>query len=384
MTVRVDKIIIVGGGIGGLGAGLALQRRGFRVAIFERAREMREIGAGVAISPNGRRALRDLGIDEALESISFEANALNICNYATGDRIREHSNDAIRQQQGLGVLQVHRGDLHRLLKEALLSNDPECLHPGHEFVALEQDDRGVTASFANGASARGDVLIGADGNTSTVRSFLFPEEPPVFNGQVAFRAVVPDELVPDELRAMPNCMYPAPGRYLMHYPLRSGQMMNVIGVGQAREWEEEGWSIPTTPEDFDGHYADLAPAVRRLIRNIPEGSLFKWGLRDREPLERWTVGRVTMLGDAAHPMTPFLGQGANLALEDGMVLGRAFAQSESIDEALRRYEGARQPRTSSIQLVSREQGKALQNPSLRWRSPEELGYFDYDPVTVAI
>lgn len=384
MSVHTAKIIVIGGGIGGLAAGLALQRRGYRVAIYERAREMREIGAGVAISPNGRRALRDLGIDEALESISFEANGLNICSYATGDRIRQHSNDEVREQQGLGVLQVHRGDLHRLLKETVAANDPECLHSGHEFVSLEQDEDGVTARFANGASGRGDVLIGADGNTSTVRSFLFPEEPPVFTGQVAFRAVVPDELVPDELRAMPSCMYPAPKRYLMHYPLRRGSMMNVIGIGQAREWEEEGWSISTTPEDFDGHYADLAPAVRRLIRNIPEGSLFKWGLRDREPLKQWTVGRVTMLGDAAHPMTPFLGQGANLALEDGMVLGRAFAESDTVDEALGRYEAARRPRTSGIQLVSREQGKALQDPSLRWRSPEELGYFDYDPVTVAI
>lgn len=384
MSVRVDRIIIVGGGIGGLGAALALQRRGFRVEIYERAREMREIGAGVAISPNGRRALRDLGIDEALESISFEADGLNICSYATGERLRQHSNEHVREQQGMGVLQVHRGDLHRLLKEAVDANDAGCLHPAHEFVALEQDEDGVAVRFANGGSVRGDVLIGADGNTSAVRSFLFPEEPPVFNGQVAFRAVVPDELVPDELRAMQSCMYPAPRRYLMHYPLRGGSLMNVIGVGQAREWEEEGWSIPTTPEDFDGHYADLAPAVRRLVRNIPEGSLFKWGLRDREPLARWTVGRVTMLGDAAHPMTPFLGQGANLALEDGLVLGRAFAESDTIDDALGRYEAARRPRTSAIQLVSREQGKALQNPSLRWRSPEELGYFDYDPVTAAI
>jgi salicylate hydroxylase len=384
MSAKVDRIIIVGGGIGGLATALALQQRGYAVRVYERAREMREIGAGVVVAPNARRALKNLGIDEELKRISFHGHALHICNYATGEVIRCIPGPAVEDDHHLGVLQVHRGDLHSLLIQAVRQNDPDALRPGHTFETLEQDADGVTVTFANGESDRADVVIGADGNASAVRSFLFPGEPPVFNGQIAFRALTPRDRVPAAILERPVGMYGAPGRYLLHYPLRGGSLMNVIGVGQASSWQEEGWSIPATNAEFEAHYSDLAPELLELIRNIPEGELFKWGLRDREPLGSWTVGRVTVLGDAAHPMTPFLGQGACLAIEDALVLGRAFAESEAVDEALDRYEAARRPRGTNVQIWSREQGEALQDPQRRWRSPEDLGLTEYDPVTVPV
>lgn len=378
------RVIIIGGGIGGLATGLALQRRGYRVSVYERARELREIGAGVAISPNARRALRDLGVDAALEEISSCPPGLSICDYTTAEVRRIISAEESVARYQMAVMQVHRGDLHRVLKEAVHAHDPEALHAGHEFVRLEQDSTGVSVFFANGASDRAEVVIGADGNASAVRSFLFPQEPPKFNGQVAFRALVPAELVPELIRERQSGLYQCPNRYLLHYPLRRGRIMNLIGVGQAVTWEEEGWAIPATNAEFEQHYSDVAPVLLELIRNIPEGALFKWGLRDRDPLKTWTVGRVTMMGDAAHPMTPFIGQGACLALEDALVLARAVADSATIDEGLSRYEAARKPRGTNVQLWSREQGLAIQNPALKWRSPEELGLFDYDPVTVPI
>jgi salicylate hydroxylase len=344
---------------------------------------MREIGAGLAIAPNARRALRDLGIDDELKRISFFGEDLRVCNYATGEVIRKIEGPP-EDGNHLRVIQVHRGDLHSLLLQAVRTNDPDSLHAGHAFEALKQDADGVTVTFANGVVDRAEVLIAADGNASAIRSFLFPGEPPVFNGQVAFRALTPRERVPASILERPLGMYAAPGRYLLHYPLRGGTLMNVIGVGQAADWQEEGWSIPASNAEFEAHYSDLAPDVLEMIRDIPEGEIFKWGLRDREPLGTWTVGRVTVLGDAAHPMTPFLGQGACLAIEDALVLARAFAESEALEQALGRYEAARRPRGTNVQLWSRESGQSLQDPKQRWRSPEELGLTTYDPVTVAI
>jgi salicylate hydroxylase len=179
-------------------------------------------------------------------------------------------------------------------------------------------------------------------------------------------------------------MHRAPQRYLMHYPLRGGRIMNLIGCGQSDSWEEEGWAIPATNEEFASAYSDYAPDVVTLIRNIPAGALFKWGLRDREPLKTWTVGSATMLGDAAHPTMPFLGQGACMAIEDGLVLGRAFAASETVHEALHRYEAARKPRGTDVQLWTREEGLTLQDPSRPRRTAADRGLLDYDPVAVPV
>jgi salicylate hydroxylase len=178
-------------------------------------------------------------------------------------------------------------------------------------------------------------------------------------------------------------MYPGPQRHILHYPLRGGRIMNLIGTGRSATGEEEGWSITATKEEFAAAYSDFSPDILALIRAIPEGSLFKWGLRDREPLATWTIGRVTMLGDAAHPMTPFLGQGACIAIEDGLMIGRAFAVSASVGEALRRYEMARKTRGTNVQIWSREQGEALQG-TRAGQDAAVRGLIDYDPATAPV
>ena len=382
--MTIGRILIVGGGIGGLSAALALQQRGFEVTVYERATEFKEIGAGLIVSANARKALQNLGIDAALAAASSCSATLYTCDYRTGAVAREVSRKEISQRFGLPSLEVHRADLHGLLLKAARHHGPENLHPGHEFVRLDQHENGVRATFANGHTDTADVLIGADGNASAVRSFLFPREPPKFNGQVAFRALIPDELVPDSVRRMGLAMHPGPKRYLLHYPLRGGRIMNLIGCGQSDHWEEEGWAIPATNEEFATAYWDFAPHLLALIRNIPPGALFKWGLRDREPLPEWTCGRVAMLGDAAHPMTPFLGQGACLAIEDSLVLARAFAASSDVAEALARYEAARKPRGNGVQLLSREEGRALQDPDKVRRTAADRDLLAYDPVNASV
>ncbi|MBM3224654.1 MAG: monooxygenase [Candidatus Tectomicrobia bacterium] len=377
------RITIIGAGIGGLTAALALQRRGFRPRVYERAAIVREIGAGVVIWPNARRALRDLEIDVALAARSSQVHRAYLCDYATGKMVNIRWGEPLVEQHGMGNLQVHRADLHGLLLTAVLANDAEAVHPHHTFVRLDQDADGVTVAFANGARLRSDVVIGADGNASAVRSQVFPGEMPLFNGQVSFRALIPWPLLPPSIAERQYAMYPGPQRMLLHYPLRGGQLMNLIGTGRAAAWEEEGWTIPASNAEFVAAYADFAPELLTMIRAIPEGALFKWGLRDREPLATWTHGRVAMLGDAAHPMTPFLGQGACIAIEDGLVLGRAFAVAGSIEEALARYEAARKPRGTTVQRLSREQGRHLQASRAGQAAPD-LGLLDYDPVTVPV
>ncbi len=385
MTEQVNaKVIVIGGGIGGMATALSLQRRGFRVHVYERAKEIREVGAGVVITANARRALRDLGVDEKLEALSSTIDIFHTCHYATGEVLRAVSKEDISRKVGIASLGVYRADLHSVLMEAVLANDPDCLHAQSEFASLTQDATGVTVQFTDGASARADVVVGADGNASAVRSFLFPQEAPKFAGQIAFRSLIPMDLVPDSVRARGSIMSAGPGRYLLSYPLRGGRLMNLIGLVQSGTWEEEGWTTPATKEEFAQAFGGFEPDLIELIHRIPEGEVFKWGLRDREPLQQWTVGRVTMLGDAAHPMTPFLGQGACMAIEDGLILGRAFAASSTISEALQRYEVARKPRGTMVQLASREEGQTLQDPSRKRRTAQDRGLMDYDPVTVAV
>lgn len=382
--MQLKRVIVVGGGIGGLTAALALQRRGFRVSVFERADEFREIGAGLIITANARHALRDLGVDGALAKRSSCVPVIHACDYATGAVKRSTKNRDIEERWGAATLQVHRGDLHDVLKEAVEANDPDALHAGYEFAALHQDESGVTATFTNGQTLLGEALIGADGNTSAVRSFVFPGKAAAFNGQVAYRALIPQSLIPERVRELQMGMHAGPGRYMLFYALRGGSIMNLIGCGRATTWEAEGWSIPASNEEFEAAYADFAPHLMELIRAIPNGELFKWGLRDREPLTTWVDGRVAMLGDAAHPMTPFLGQGACIAVEDGLVLGRAFAASSSVEEALQRYEVARRTRGTNVQLWSREEGLALQDPNIPQRPAAARGLLDYDPTTAAV
>ena len=381
--MRSLRIVIIGAGIGGLTAALALYRRGFRPVVYERAPVAREIGAGVIIWPNARRALRDLDIDEALAAISSDVRTSYFCDYATGSILDVRWGEQLVEKHGMGNLQVHRGDLHGLLLQAVLASNAEAVHPGHQFIRLAQDGDGITVEFANGARVPCDVVVGADGNASAVRSYLFPDEAPVFTGQVSFRALIPWDVLPPVIAERKYAMYPGPQRMLLHYPLRGGQIMNLVANGRSASWEEEGWAIPATNEEFAAAYSDFAPEVVAMIRSIPAGALFKWGLRDREPLASWTKGRVTMLGDAAHPMTPFLGQGACIAIEDGLVLGRAFELAGSIEEALARYEAARKARGTNVQLWSREQGRNLQ-ASRKGQTAIERGLLEYDPVTVPV
>ncbi|MGH1488128.1 MAG: FAD-dependent monooxygenase [Acidimicrobiales bacterium] len=380
----VDRVIVVGGGIGGLSLALGLQRRGIAVSVYERASELREIGAGIILQPNGRNGLVDLGVDAAVEAVSSCPIVFHGCDYATGEVLTSTPSARVAENFGLPALAVHRADLHSAILAAVRANDPHAVQAAHEFVSLDQDEGGVTVRFANGATDRACLVVGADGNGSAVRSFVFGSERATFNGQVAFRAVLPIDDVPAIVRERELAMHRGPDRYLLYYSLRGGKLMNLIGCGRTDEWEEEGWSIPATAAQFLDAYSDFAPHLLDLIIAVPDDDLFKWGLYDREPLETWTSGRVAMLGDAAHPMTPFLGQGASMAIEDAVVLARAIEGSDSVATALKRYEAARVERGNNVARWSWEEGKALQNPAIKNKGAVGYGLLTYDPAAVPV
>ena len=387
--MKVSRISIVGGGIGGLSAALALQHFGYRVSVFEQARELREIGAGVTITPNAMHALNFLGVGERVANEAGPTEAYLIRHFQTGAviKIRASGTD-YAERFGANYHQVHRADLHAALADAVLRNDPNCVFLDHRFESLTQDSKCVAATFTNGKTIASDVLIGCDGGTSKVRACVFGDEVVNYTGQVAFRALLPMANIPSGITKIPFAMFVGIKRVMLHYPLRHRTIMNVISVAREPRWQEEGWTIPATVEEFANLHLDFHPDALDLIRAIPPGALFKWGLRDREPLQQYTKGRVTMLGDAAHPMSPFLGQGACIAIEDAMVLGRAFGVASTFEEAFHIYEGTRKERANGVQLASRQQADENQGVTVRGANPganaDDRGLYFYNPVTVPL
>jgi len=381
------RVAVIGAGLGGLTAALALARAGIPVLVFEQAPALAEVGAGITISPNAGRVLDHLGLGEAVRALGVLPGTQHVRDLKTGRTLRTLARDeALEDRHGAPYRHLHRADLHALLAGALAQEAPGSLRLGHRLVAVSP---GGEMRFENGAVEAADVVVGADGVRSVVRDCLFQTAPPVFTGQVAWRGLVPAEALPEPARSEPPGIHVGPGRLVLRYPLRGGRLVNYAVFVERAGWEEESWSIRSRPSELLAHLPAACPGVVQLVEATPEGSLFKWALFAREPLSSWRAGRVTLLGDAAHAMLPFLGQGAATAIEDGMVLARALAR-HAPHEALARYEAARRARTAMVQLQSRLLGLRFQgrDPASLGHGPlrneEELGLFDYDPVTVPV
>jgi 2-polyprenyl-6-methoxyphenol hydroxylase-like FAD-dependent oxidoreductase len=388
----IQHVLVVGSGIGGLSAALALQRHGFRVSLYERASVANELGAGVVLTPNAIHGLKYLGVGDQVIAHSSQSRGHEYRHYRSGEVLqRRPPAEAYAANYGAGIYYVHRADLHGALLAAVLDNDPDCVHCGHAFTDFSQDEECVAVRFANGASVEGDALIGADGCRSVVREALHGREPVAYMGQVAFRALVPSTRLLEGYDFR-RSMHLGPGRLFLSYPLRKNSFMNVVAIARQRAWQEESWIVHASVSELLELYADFDDEVCGLIKAIEVWTLFKWGLHDRSPLARWSFGRVTLLGDAAHPMSPFLGQGAALAIEDGVVLGRCLAEACDLPTALALYERVRRPRANAAQHHSRARADALQGAFVdgfdAQRDAEDtrlLGaLFAYDPATAPL
>ncbi|MFL2769701.1 MAG: FAD-dependent monooxygenase [Rhodospirillaceae bacterium] len=385
------SIAVIGAGMSGLTAVLSLQKHGFKPIVYEAAPELGEVGAGLTISPNSTHGLEYVGLGDELAKRADVPQAQAIIHYKTGEILVETKRGNIpKQKYGANYYQIHRADLHEILGNAAKAGDPGCMVLGHTFKNYKETKSGIEVNFTNGKSITCDVVIGADGIRSCVRESLFGPEDPKFTGNVAYRGLVDKGDLANDVITPASGVAIAPRKAFTRYLVRNGEVLNFVAFVRRDGWDEEGWSIPATRKELLDEFGDWHPRIRALIEAAPENKVFKWALYDRDPLDQWTKGHVTLLGDAAHPMLPFMGMGAAMGIEDGVILGRAFAAAETIDEALQRYESARKERANFVLLRSRAARERLQsdNPERyvekKHKNEESLGLFDYNPGTTPI
>jgi salicylate hydroxylase len=345
------RTVVVGGGLGGLAAALALARAGIDVQVYEQAQQLTEVGAGVSLAPNGLRMLDHLGVGEGIGRLGARHVSTQL-RLSDGRPAPHQSHQFARAGRNVGI---HRADLLALLARQL---PPGIVRAGHRCTGFSQDAGSATAGFADGTAATADVVIGADGIHSVLQGFVVEPAEPVFSGVVAYRGLVPrlDEYPADAMQ-----MWVGESKHFLVFPVRAGQLLNYVGFVPSDTSVRESWSAPGDPTALAAHFAGWDPAIGEVIAAIsePGGSGFQWAMYDRAPLPRWSSGRLTLLGDAAHPMLPHLGQGVNQALEDAVALATllgACASSADVPQALAAYEGLRRDRTARVQLGSRRNG----------------------------
>jgi salicylate hydroxylase len=350
-----NTIAIVGGGIGGLAAALALLRQGIDIDVYEQAPELKEVGAGVQISANGTRVLYALGLEEEVESLGFVPARKEIRHWNSGRTWKLFDLGAISvARYGFPYVMMHRRDLHAILADAVTRLKPDAIRLGMRCVALTQSGEVVRLEFDSGESAEAALAVGADGVHSTVRACLFGADAPQFTGLVAWRGLVPVERLPPQLsRAGTNWV--GPGGHVVHYPVRRGELMNFAGFCERDDWRIESWNVQGTTEECAGDFQYWHSDVHAIIRAIE--TPYKWAMMLRPPMPQWTKGRVTLLGDACHPTLPFLAQGAVMALEDALVLARCLTTYRDHATAFARYEAARKERTARVVRGSAENAK---------------------------
>lgn len=385
------QVVIVGAGLGGLTASLALLRSGFRVSVFEQAAELGEVGAGVTITPNGVHVLNHLLGREVMARVARTPAAGAIKHYRTGAILVDtNRGNRMQEQYGAPYCQAHRADLHGALADAVRAIDAGCIRTGCSFGTLDETGDGITATFRNGRTASGDILIGSDGIRSAVRRALWGEEQVSFTGYIAWRGLVPMERLDPAVIVPDSASFAGPARTFARYKVRQGTLLNYAAFSKRDEWAEESWSVHSEIAELQQEFSDFAPEVQSIIAATPPERCFKWGLFDREPLAQWTRGRATLLGDAAHPMTPFLAQGAVMAIEDGMVLARCLEAARDWREGLARYEAARRERGTFVMRESHVNARRMYSrdpdnyTTASHKTAESLGLYAYNPLTVPV
>ena len=359
----MSRILIAGAGIGGLTAALALLRHNHEVHLFEQATELREVGAGVQLSANGTRILIELGLRAAMQQIVCEPAGKEIRLWSTGQtwRLVDLGETSVARY-GAPYWMVHRGDFHAALLDAVQRAAPNAIRTAAAVTGFQQTDTEITLHLASGERVQGDALIGADGVHSAIRQQMFGAGRAQFTGIMAWRGLIPMQRLPAHLQRLVGTNWNGRGGHVVTYPLRRGEIMNFVGALERNDWLVESWTERGTIEECARDFADWHPDIQTMIHAID--TPYKWALLGREPLPRFSVGRATLLGDAAHPTLPFLAQGANMAIEDGMILTRCLAQHDDIPAALRRYEAARLARTAAIVTGSNDNAKRFHNPAL--------------------
>jgi salicylate hydroxylase len=351
-------VIIVGAGIGGLISALCLNKKGHKVEIYEQAERLSELGAGVQLSPNATNVLNYLDLTEDLKSYIFEPKSFQFLNYKTGKIIAERKlGSAIEEDFGSPNYDVHRADLQKVLlnrikaKNISLYTDKQVNKVGNKesCAFIEVAEKEIEA----------DIVIGADGIHSMVSNTLFGEKERAFTGNVAWRMLIPVESLPKDLILPDTTVWLGPKKHFVTYHVNGGRNINCVCLVEQEGWKSESWSEKGDINDLKLAYKGWNKTIETLLDYANPDSLYKWALHDRQPMKNWAEGRICILGDAAHPMLPFLAQGAAMAIEDGAVIADCITNFENASEGLQYFEKIRKPRTSYVQMAARRNAKVL-------------------------
>lgn len=376
---RPQPIIVVGGGIGGLAAAYALARRDFAVRVLEQAPEFKELGAGIQLGPNIFRAIDRIGLKDALLADAWRPGALEMRCALSGRQVtRIPLDQRFVDRFGEPYAVTHRADIHAVFLKACQGNNLVTLETQRQVVSFDQDDDGVTVVLQSGERVRGRALVGCDGMWSKTREEIVGDGKPRVSGHIAYRAVLKREDVPADLWHPDVVLWAGPRTHLVHYPLRRGELYNLVAVFHSDRYVE-GWNAEADAAELWQHFKGQRPEVLRMLERIETWRM--WVLCDREPVKDWAKGRVTLLGDAAHPMLQYLAQGACMATEDAVCLGEKAAEHrEDLPAAFQAYVQARYLRSARVQIMARVYGDfyhaqgptaELRDQMLGGRTPEQ-------------
>jgi salicylate hydroxylase len=393
--MRKYRILVAGAGIGGLSAASCLMRAGHAVEVYEQALELAEVGAGIQISANAMHVLRHLGLEAAITKVGVRPGAYVFRLHDTGEEVQRFSlSEEHEQLHGAPYTQLHRADLHDILAARAREADPAVVRLDRRVTGLTENSDGVELCFADGTSARGDLLIGADGLKSVVRKQLFGDTPATYTGDAAWRLMVPTDRLPENMLERVMSVFMGPQGHVVCYYLRGGTLLNFVGCVETEEVSEESWTQKLPWGEFKAQFKGWHPAIQAVIDAVDKDECYRWSLFNRPPIRNWSSDRVTLLGDAAHPTLPYLAQGAVMAIEDGAVLARALALSNSIPDALKLYQRNRVDRTARIVLQSSANRELFHLPSVaeirrrfaKRNEGEERNrwLYSYNPMTVAL
>jgi 3-hydroxybenzoate 6-monooxygenase len=346
-------IVIAGGGIAGLSAALALAKRGFPSLVLEQAPEFKEVGAGLQLGPNMWRCLRELGLEATAKKVAVFPKALVMMDSISAEQVVSIPLDGFEKRFGAPYALAHRADLLNVFLEACRAEPLVALETSRHVTDFNDDGREVRIA-ADGRVYEAPAFIGADGLWSTIRGKLIGDGRPRISGHISYRSVLKTEDVPEYLRRWEMVLWAGPKCHMVHYPLRGGELFNLVATFHSNRYEE-GWNSYGDPKELHEHYKDTCADVRLMLSKIKEWRM--WVLCDREPIKMWSKGRVALIGDAAHPMLQYLAQGAGMAVEDALCLAKCLDESDSVEAAFEAYALKRFLRTGRVQLAARLYGE---------------------------
>lgn len=393
--MKKHKILIAGAGLGGLAAASSLMKAGHDVEVYEQAPALGEVGAGIQVSANAMHVLRDFGLGPQIEKIGVKPGAYVFRMFDTGELIQQFPlSEQHEKQHGAPYTQMHRADFHELLAGKAREFKADAIHLNKRITGFTETDGGVELHFADGTSAKGDMLVGADGLKSAVRHQIAGTAPATYTGDAAWRVTVPVERLPENFLDKVMSLFIGGGGHAVCYYVRGGNLLNFVGIVETDDVQEESWTIKMPWEQLKADFAGWHPIVQRVLDEADHNECFRWSLFYRPPIDNWSTKRATLLGDSAHATLPYLAQGAAMAIEDGAVLARALGMKDSIPEALQLYQRNRIERTAKIVTQSTDNRRLF-----HLRSREEIyaefgkrnegedrnkWLYSYNPLTVPL